>query len=79
MTLFLTLGAISLLTNLSYSHSANQTGKCDSAYPEACLKSPPPNLNCPDIPNTDFKFLPPDPHGSDRDENGRGCKTLTKP
>ena len=79
MTLFLTVGTISLLTNFSFSQSTNQTRKCDSAYPEACVKSLPPNLNCPDIPNTDFKFLPLDPHGFDRDENGRGCETLTKP
>ena len=79
VTLFLTFGAIWLLPNHAYSQFANQTEKCDLAYPEVCINSPPPNLNCPDIPNTDFKVLPPDPHGFDRDGNGIGCETVTEP
>ena len=79
VTLYLTFGAIWLLPNHSYSQSTNQTGKCDPAYPEVCIQSPPPNLNCPDIPNSDFKVLLPDPHGFDRDENGIGCETVTEP
>ena len=79
LTLFLTFGAIWLLPNHVYPQLANQTGKCDPAYPDVCIKSPPPNLNCPDIPNTDFKVIPPDPHGFDRDGNGKGCETVTEP
>jgi len=54
-------------------------GKCDPAYHDVCIKSPPPNLNYPDIPDTDFRVLPPDPHGFDRDGNGKGCETETEP
>ena len=79
VTLFLTFGGMWLLPNHAYSQFGNLTGKCDPAYPAVCIKSPPPNLNCPDIPITDFKVLPPDPHGFDRDGNGIGCETVTEP
>ena len=74
-TLFLMLGVVWLSHNLIYSQTANQTGKCDPAYPDFCIKSPPPDLNCPDISVTDFKVLPPDPHGFDTDKDGTGCET----
>jgi hypothetical protein len=48
---------------------------CDTSYPDFCIPSPPPNLNCPDIPQKNFKVLPPDPHGFDRDRDGVGCET----
>jgi len=73
-TLFLTLGLVWLSHNLTYSQTVNQTGKCDPAYPDFCIKSPPPDLNCPDV-SEDFKVLPPDPHGFDTDGDGIGCES----
>jgi hypothetical protein len=49
--------------------------ECDSAYPTICLPSPPPDLDCPQIPYTDFAVLPPDPHGLDTDKDGIGCES----
>ncbi len=48
---------------------------CDNAYPTVCFPSPPPDLNCDDIPYEDFLVLPPDPHGFDRDKDGIGCES----
>lgn len=53
----------------------DDSGDCDSSYPDICIPSPPPELNCKDIPNKKFKVLPPDPHGFDRDGDGTGCET----
>lgn len=80
--LFMTLGLVCLYHNQVYSQignqsgnqTGNQTGNCDPAYPNVCIKSPPPDLNCPDIPYEKFKVLPPDPHEFDRDGNGIGCE-----
>ena len=47
---------------------------CDPAYPDVCIPSPPPDLYCPDITSHNFRVLPPDPHGFDRDGNGLGCE-----
>ncbi|MFL6523502.1 MAG: hypothetical protein ACJ71B_08490, partial [Nitrososphaera sp.] len=51
-------------------------GGCDSSYPDVCIPSPPPNLNCddPGIPN-DFVVVGSDPHGFDGDNDGIGCDT----
>jgi hypothetical protein len=49
---------------------------CDPAYPTVCIPSPPPDLDCGDIPYRNFKVLPPDPHRFDgRDNDGIGCET----
>lgn len=60
----------SIQTN-SYQVNSN----CVSSYPDTCISSPPPNLNCKDISDNDFEVLPPDPHGFDRDEDGIGCES----
>ena len=46
------------------------TIECGSSYPDTCIPSPPPNLNCGDISDKDFQVLPPDHHGFDPDEDG---------
>lgn len=51
-----------------------QPANCDPAYPTVCIPSPPPDLNCGDIPHRRFQVLPPDPHGFDRDNDGIGCE-----
>ena len=48
---------------------------CDPSYPTICLPSPPPDLNCPQIPYNDFVVLPPDPHRLDADKDGIGCES----
>ncbi len=47
---------------------------CHKSYPDVCIPSPPPDLDCKDISYRNFKVLPPDPHKFDRDQNGVGCE-----
>ena len=49
-------------------------GGCDPAYPDVCIASPPPDLDCGDIPHRRFAVLPPDPHRFDGDGDGIGCE-----
>jgi micrococcal nuclease len=51
------------------------THRCDPAYPGVCIRSPPPDLDCPDISFRNFQVLPPDPQNFDGDHNGIGCET----
>ena len=48
---------------------------CDTSYPDVCIPSPPPDLNCGDITDKNFKVVSPDPHGFDREGDGIGCET----
>jgi len=48
---------------------------CDPSYPTVCIKSPPPDLDCGQIPYRRFKVLPPDPHRFDGDHDGIGCES----
>jgi len=48
---------------------------CDDSYPTICIPPPPPDLDCADVPFTDFDVLPPDPHAFDTDDDGRGCES----
>lgn len=47
--------------------------ECDPSYPTICLQSFP-DLNCPEIPYTNFQVVGADPHGVDRDHDGIGCE-----
>ncbi len=47
---------------------------CDPAYPDVCIPSPPPDLDCGDIPDRAFRVLPPDPHRFDGGGDGIGCE-----
>ncbi len=47
---------------------------CDPAYPTVCIPSPPPDLNCADVPYRRFEVLAPDPHRFDGDRDGIGCE-----
>jgi competence protein ComEC len=49
-------------------------GNCDPAYPDVCIPSPPPDLNCKDVPYKRFRVLSPDPHRFDGDHDGIGCE-----
>jgi len=48
---------------------------CDSSYPDFCIPSPPPDLDCKDIPQKRFTVLQPDPHRFDGDKDGIGCES----
>ena len=48
---------------------------CDSAYPDMCIPPYPPDLNCPDVPDNNFRVLSPDPHGFDLEDDGIGCES----
>lgn len=48
---------------------------CDRSYtPNLCIPSPPPQLDCTDIPHRNFFVRPPDPHVFDGNSNGVGCE-----
>ena len=49
-------------------------GDCDPAYPTVCIPSPPPDLDCADIPQRHFRVLAPDPHNFDGDGDGIACE-----
>ena len=51
------------------------TENCDPSYPDVCIASALPGMKCDDIADKDFKVLPPDPQGFDRDGDGVGCET----
>ena len=49
-------------------------GGCDPSYPTVCVPSPPPDLDCGDIPYRNFPVRPPDPHHFDGERDGLGCE-----
>ena len=46
-----------------------------TSYPDFCIPSPPPDLDCKDIPQKRFTVLQPDPHRFDGDKDGIGCES----
>lgn len=54
--------------------------RCHASYPDFCIAPPPPDLDCPDLPANRKPFrvrhdvANPDPHGFDRDRDGRACE-----
>jgi len=54
--------------------SQTNENNCDSSYPDYCIRSPPPDLDCNEIPFTNFRVLQPDPHRFDDDYDGIGCE-----
>jgi hypothetical protein len=56
--------------------TAPPSADCDPSYPDFCLPpSSADTLNCADVPYTDFRVLPPDPHGFDGNNDGEGCES----
>ena len=49
--------------------------KCDPSYPDVCIASPPPDLDCGDITYRNFTVLQPDPHRFDGNYDGIGCES----
>lgn len=62
---------VAQLDNLYASSDEN----CDPSYPEVCIASPPPDLNCADVPYNNIQVVGSDPHGFDRDGDGIGCES----
>jgi hypothetical protein len=54
-------------------------GHCAASYPDHCIPSPPPDLDCSDVSWRNFRVLwnvqDPDPHRFDGDREGIGCET----
>jgi len=73
--LFVFASITSIAIVWSSNHAYSQIGKCDPAYPDSCISSPPPDLDCTDVSVNDFDVLSPDPHGFDRDLDGIGCES----
>ncbi|MGH7589002.1 MAG: thermonuclease family protein [Gemmatimonadota bacterium] len=48
---------------------------CEASYPDVCIPSPPPDLDCGDIPHRRFRVIRPDPHRFDGDHDGLGCES----
>jgi hypothetical protein len=52
---------------------------CAASYPDHCIPPPPPDLDCKDVPWTNFTVLwnvpDPDPHRFDGDHDGIGCES----
>ena len=48
--------------------------KCDSSYPDVCISPFPPDLDCSEITQSNFRVFQPDKHGFDRDNDGIGCE-----
>ena len=55
------------------SFTSSQSG-CDPSYPDSCIPSPPPDLDCGDV-GKRFTVTGSDPHGFDRDGDGVGCES----
>lgn len=47
---------------------------CDSSYPDVCIPSPPPDLDCPDITYRNFRVVGSDPHQFDGNNDGEACE-----
>jgi hypothetical protein len=78
LTVIASIGLLALsstMLNELQIDATTDNGECDSSYPDTCIPSPPPNLNCGDISDKRFEVLSPDPHGFDRDEDGIGCES----
>ena len=54
--------------------SSSPDGDCDPSYPDVCIPSPPPDLDCPDITYRNFRVVGSDPHGFDGNNDGEACE-----
>lgn len=48
---------------------------CDRAYPDFCLPPNSRDLDCQDIPYSQFRVISEDPHKFDSDKDGIGCES----
>jgi micrococcal nuclease len=52
-----------------------ESENCDESYPDVCIASYPPDLDCGEIRYANFRVVGSDPHGFDRDNDGIGCES----
>ncbi|MGH2995170.1 MAG: thermonuclease family protein, partial [Gaiellaceae bacterium] len=53
----------------------NNPARCDPSYPDVCIPSPPPDLDCGDLPYRGIRVVGADPHRLDGwDDDGVGCE-----
>jgi micrococcal nuclease len=64
-----------IFTLISTIQVFSQSDSCDPSYPDVCISPYPPDLNCNDISNKNFRVLYPDPHKFEREEYGIDCET----
>ncbi|MDH3314026.1 MAG: thermonuclease family protein [Nitrosopumilus sp.] len=64
----------SSVTDLGVSIQETQND-CDLSYPDFCIPSISPDLDCKDISQKRFTVLAPDPHRFDGDKDGIGCES----
>ena len=50
------------------------TPDCDKSYPDFCIVPYPPDLDCEEIPASNFRVMGDDPHGLGADYDGIGCE-----
>ena len=62
-------------TTLATTTTTTVPANCHPSYPDFCIPSPPPDLNCGDIGAQNFTVLAPDPHGFDGNNDGAGCES----
>ena len=70
-------GCVSSVSELDSPKEILDTAKnnCDTSYPDFCIPSSPPDLDCKDIAQKKFTVLQPDPHRFDSDKDGSGCES----
>jgi len=68
------IGILLRLFSSSRDSGQEPTSACDSSYPTICIPSPPPDLDCIEIPYRDFQVTGADPHNFDADHDGLGCE-----
>jgi len=53
------------------------SGDCDPSYPDVCIPTYPPELDCPKVGYVNIRVVGSDPHGPDEGGTpGLGCETL---
>jgi len=57
-----------------YDEPVDSTPTCDPSYPDVCIPSYPPDLDCDEIFYSNFRVVGSDPHGFDKDNDGIGCE-----
>jgi hypothetical protein len=66
------IAALLLLSTGASTHA--QQRDCHPSYPDFCIPPPPPDLDCPDFRQCNFRVVGDDPHRLDHDRDGRACE-----
>lgn len=73
---YIVLAVIVVILTIGWGQATSAQAGCDPSYPDFCIPSPPPDLDCQDkaVNRQNFRVLPPDPHHFDGDGDGIGCE-----